>query len=77
MTPQGSGPAPSGVEVRALRGPPSPCVGICVIQPATGWCQGCRRTLGEIAHWSGATPTEQWQILERLSHRAHFGESAP
>jgi predicted Fe-S protein YdhL (DUF1289 family) len=51
-------------------------VGICVIQPATGWCQGCRRTLGEIARWSGASPAEQWQIIERLSQRAEVAGGA-
>lgn len=29
----------------------SPCVGICVIDDATGWCEGCGRTLDEIAGW--------------------------
>lgn len=31
---------------------PSPCVGICQIDQASGLCEGCWRTLGEIAAWS-------------------------
>lgn len=33
-------------------GVPSPCVGVCRMDPATGWCEGCWRTLDEIAAWS-------------------------
>jgi hypothetical protein len=28
----------------------SPCVGVCVID-GDGWCEGCGRTLDEIAGW--------------------------
>jgi predicted Fe-S protein YdhL (DUF1289 family) len=70
MTARHGLPEPLVRDGRVLRGPASPCVGICVIQPATGWCQGCRRTLGEIARWSGASPAEQWQIIDGLSQRA-------
>lgn len=30
---------------------PSPCIGICRIKPATGFCEGCFRTIDEIASW--------------------------
>ena len=30
---------------------PSPCINICRMNPATGWCEGCLRTLDEIAAW--------------------------
>lgn len=30
----------------------SPCVSVCRIDPRTGWCEGCRRTVDEIAAWS-------------------------
>ncbi len=29
----------------------SPCISLCVIDPPTGLCAGCYRTLGEIAAW--------------------------
>ena len=31
---------------------PSPCVNVCRIDGATGLCEGCARTLDEIARWS-------------------------
>ena len=30
---------------------PSPCISVCRIDPATGWCEGCYRTIDEIARW--------------------------
>ena len=30
---------------------PSPCTSVCTIDPATGWCAGCLRTIDEIAAW--------------------------
>ncbi|HUN91380.1 MAG TPA: DUF1289 domain-containing protein, partial [Burkholderiaceae bacterium] len=29
----------------------SPCVNVCHIEPGTGCCEGCLRTLDEIAGW--------------------------
>ena len=31
---------------------PSPCVSICRMSEATGLCEGCLRTIDEIAAWS-------------------------
>ncbi|WP_348752004.1 DUF1289 domain-containing protein [uncultured Aquincola sp.] len=31
---------------------PSPCNSVCRIDPASGWCMGCARSLDEIAAWS-------------------------
>ena len=31
---------------------PSPCTSVCRISAATGWCEGCQRSLEEIAAWS-------------------------
>jgi hypothetical protein len=37
----------------AASGPvPSPCVNVCRIDAATGWCEGCQRTIDEITAWS-------------------------
>jgi len=30
---------------------PSPCVGICRLDDATGWCLGCARDTNELASW--------------------------
>ena len=30
---------------------PSPCMSVCRMDAVTGWCEGCRRTLEEVADW--------------------------
>jgi predicted Fe-S protein YdhL (DUF1289 family) len=34
---------------------PSPCINICKMDPASGLCEGCFRTIDEIRMWSTAT----------------------
>ena len=34
---------------------PSPCINVCRMNPRTGLCEGCFRTIDEIAQWSTAT----------------------
>ena len=34
---------------------PSPCISICRMNPRTGLCDGCLRTIDEIVHWSSAS----------------------
>ena len=53
----------------AMPHPPSPCTGICRIEPATGWCEGCKRTLGEIANWPMLSASDKRKILEQLPSR--------
>ena len=31
---------------------PSPCTSVCKMDERTGWCEGCLRTIDEIARWS-------------------------
>ncbi len=31
---------------------PSPCISVCRMDERSGWCEGCLRTLDEIAEWS-------------------------
>ena len=47
----------------------SPCTGICRMNPDTGLCQGCLRTLDEIAAWSAMTAEEKRAALARLPGR--------
>ena len=49
--------------------PGSPCVGICLVDPATGRCRGCLRTIAEIALWYQASAAEKGAILDRLAER--------
>ena len=46
---------------------PSPCIDVCQMHEATGWCAGCLRTLDEIAGWSrfdDASKQAVWRDLE-------------
>lgn len=43
----------------------SPCVSICRMKD--GHCEGCGRTLGEIAEWSTATDDRRRAILVRIA----------
>jgi uncharacterized protein len=52
-----------------LRQPPSPCTSVCRIDPASGWCLGCARTLQEIADWPMLTVREKDTLLLRLAER--------
>ncbi len=48
---------------------PSPCVGVCRLDSATGLCAGCMRTLDEIAAWPAASSAERLAIVQRLRAR--------
>jgi predicted Fe-S protein YdhL (DUF1289 family) len=39
------------------------------MNPATGLCDGCLRTIGEIAHWSLFDDDEKRTVLAQLSAR--------
>lgn len=51
----------------------SPCINICQMHADTGWCEGCLRTLDEIAGWGGLSDAARRQILAALPARqAHW-----
>ncbi len=41
----------------------SPCNGICVLDPTTGWCRGCLRTIEEITLWRTMTEAERQAVV--------------
>lgn len=47
----------------------SPCIGVCSIDEATGFCQGCYRTVEEIKAWWNMPVDEQKQLLAELEQR--------
>jgi predicted Fe-S protein YdhL (DUF1289 family) len=57
------------IDKAARRRIESPCIGICVIDPATDCCEGCFRTLDEVASWSTSSALERRQILDRVERR--------
>jgi len=52
-----------------MSNPASPCTGICRIAAVIGRCEGCQRTLKEIADWPMLSPREQRVLLAQLQTR--------
>ena len=53
---------------------PSPCISVCRLHPATGWCEGCARSIDEIAAWGrldDAGKRAVWALLP--ARRARLG----
>ena len=47
----------------------SPCINVCKMNPDTRLCEGCLRTLDEIAAWSGLSNEEKRAVLEQIPER--------
>jgi predicted Fe-S protein YdhL (DUF1289 family) len=47
----------------------SPCIEVCRIDGATGYCEGCLRTLKEILHWAELPAQERAAVLADLVNR--------
>jgi predicted Fe-S protein YdhL (DUF1289 family) len=48
---------------------PSPCIDICRIDADTGWCEGCMRTIDEIAAWGALDEATKLAVWQRLPAR--------
>jgi predicted Fe-S protein YdhL (DUF1289 family) len=55
---------------------PSPCIGICIVDPATRQCRGCLRTVAEIAGWYEASREEKRALLTALAVRRDAAAAA-
>ncbi len=55
----------------------SPCVKVCTIDPVSGLCIGCRRTLTEIAQWPTLPEDERTRIVRALPQRSPTAASTP
>jgi predicted Fe-S protein YdhL (DUF1289 family) len=47
----------------------SPCVNVCRMNPDSALCEGCYRTLDEIAAWSAMSPEDKRAVLAKLPAR--------
>ena len=47
----------------------TPCIKICVIDPVSKLCEGCGRTLAEIAQWGRLSEAERLAIMGVLPKR--------
>jgi len=45
----------------------SPCINVCIYRE--GMCQGCFRTMEEIANWSNYTDKQKKEVLKKITER--------
>ena len=63
------------VNLRAARkkhggpGVPSPCRSVCRMDPAKALCEGCWRSIEEIAGWGRMGDAQKLEVWERLEAR--------
>ena len=48
---------------------PSPCIGLCILDPQSGFCKGCLRTIEEIGAWIGLDDDRRREVLIRVAER--------
>ena len=56
---------------------PSPCIDVCAIDPRSGLCAGCLRTLDEIAAWGALGEREKRAVWKLLGQRRRALAAAP
>lgn len=49
--------------------PPSPCTGVCSLDPLSALCRGCARTISEITAWPTASAVQKQAILALVDRR--------
>lgn len=54
----------------------TPCIRVCVINPVNRLCEGCRRTLAEIAGWQRMSEAERLAVMATLTERGTTRQSA-
>ena len=55
----------------------TPCTTVCMIDPRTGLCFGCGRTLAEIAQWHRMESAERLAVMALLPARMADAGLAP
>lgn len=53
---------------------PSPCIGVCRLNPRTARCDGCERTTEEIAAWPTMDAPARLALLKLLATRGTGGD---
>lgn len=61
--------APMSAPTKPPRPISTPCVKVCAVDGASGYCLGCRRTLPEIAGWARLSDEERAAIMAALPDR--------
>ncbi|MDE1570347.1 DUF1289 domain-containing protein [Aquabacter sp. P-9] len=47
----------------------TPCIRVCVVDPVSGLCIGCGRTLQEIGAWAGLSAQRRKDVMTALPGR--------
>jgi predicted Fe-S protein YdhL (DUF1289 family) len=56
----------------------SPCIDVCQMDEASGWCKGCLRTIDEIVVWARLSDAQRAAVLAQLpQRRASRARSGP
>ena len=56
----------------------SPCINLCRMNPTTGWCEGCLRTIDEITAWSRLDERARQAVIAALpGRRDGLGPTVP
>jgi predicted Fe-S protein YdhL (DUF1289 family) len=48
---------------------PSPCISVCKMDAGSGLCEGCLRSIDEIACWSKMSDDEKRAVWSQLTER--------
>ena len=51
----------------------TPCINVCSMDPATGFCMGCGRTIQEIGAWMSYSDAERARLMAILPARLFDG----
>jgi len=55
----------------------SPCVSVCLMDAGSGLCQGCLRTIDEIAGWSALDDGQRRAVWRRIAQRLAVAQASP
>jgi uncharacterized protein len=57
---------------------PSPCINVCRMDATGELCEGCQRTLAEIATWSSMSESDKREVWQLLAQRREaFAPAGP
>lgn len=55
----------------------SPCISVCRINRRSRLCEGCRRSMSEIADWLELSDDQKREIIADLATRDPFAANTP
>ena len=59
----------AGESAESMAGIETPCTKVCTVDPRSGLCLGCGRSLAEIERWLFLTVAERAKIMAELPER--------